>query len=198
MSESPLIGQYESLLNQLQATVSRRLEHEAHLQAIENAADQPYPQQLETEQEQISADFEARLQTVYDQKADALSQVELTFETDNNRIEGEYRNTLHQLNTEYKSEATQTGDEFQQNRWMMSSIVDDDSEESPKRKLDNLIHRQQKVRMEMGVELDHLEELSGQAKQIVERRNHGISEPPPREIQKSKNAGESHDLFLEA
>jgi len=198
MSESPLIGQYESLLNQLQATVSRRLEHEAQLQAIENAADQPYPQQLETEQEQISADFEARLQTVYDQKADAVSQVERTFETEKNRIEGEYRNTIHQLNTEYKSETTQTGDEFQQNRWMMSSIVDDDSEESPKRKLDNLIHRQQKVRMEMGVELDHLEELSDQAKQIVERRKHGITEPAPSEIQKSKNAGEAHDLFLEA
>jgi len=198
LSESPLIEQYKSLLSQIRSTVERRLEHEAQLQAIESAADQPYPQQLETEQQQITADYDARLQTVYDQKSDELTQAEIAFENEKKRIEGDFRSTIHQLNTEYKSEASQTGEEFQQNRWMMSSIVDDESEESPKRKLDNLIHRQHKVRMETGVELDHLEELSEQAQQIVERRRHGISEPPPQEIPKSSSAGEAHDLFLEA
>lgn len=190
--------QYASLLNQLQATIDRRLEHEAALKAIENAENRPYSQQLEEEKRRISEDFDGRLQTVYDQKSNELNQLEATYQSASSRVESEYRDRIRQLSSDYEKQASQTGEEYQENRWMMSSIVDDDAEESPKRKLENLIHRQQKVRMEMGVELDHLESLGERAKEIVEKRRHGIIEPPANEIPKTSTAGEAHDLFLKS
>lgn len=198
MSNPSLIEKYTALLNQLQATIDRRLEHESALKVAENDENRPYPQQIEEEKRRITEDYDARLQAVYDQKSNELNQLEATYQTETSQVESEYRERVRQLTADYKKQESQTGEEYQQNRWMMSSIVDDDAEESPKRKLENLIHRQQKVRMEMGVELDHLEDLSERAKEIVEKRRHGITEPAPTEIRKTSNAGEAHDLFLKS
>ncbi|MBD3673524.1 MAG: cell division protein FtsK [Planctomycetaceae bacterium] len=198
MNDSSLVEQYAGLLNQLQATIDRRLEHEAALNAIVNADNRPFPQQLEEQKRRISEDFDDRLQTVYEQKTNELNELEGSYNSETSRIESEHQQRIRQLTADYKQQESQTGEEYQQKSWMMSSIVDDDAEESPKRKLENLIHRQQKVRMEMGVEIDHLEDLNVRAKELVEKRRHGITEPPAAEIPKTTTAGEAHDLFLES
>lgn len=198
MSDSPLNDNYSRLLTQLNDAVRRRLDDETSLAAIEQAADRPFPRQLTEEQERIQSDYAERIEQVEAARSAESTAIESEIESETQRIESEYRNALQRINTEHETRSKATAEQFEQKRWMMSSIVDDDAEDSPKRKLDNLTHRQAKVRMDMGIEVDHLEDLGEQAKIIVEARRYGVAEVPPAEVPKVANPGEAHEQFLEA
>jgi ABC-type multidrug transport system fused ATPase/permease subunit len=198
LSDSSLNDSYSRLLTDLNAAVDRRQDDEAALAAIEQAPDRPFPRQLSDEQERIQADFAQRIEAVENARSDEATRIETEFENERNRIETEYRKRIGQLESEHESRLKATEEQFEQQRWMMSSLVDDEAEDSPKRKLENLQQRQAKVRMDVGIEADHLEDLGEQAKIILEARNYSLADVPAAEVPRFASPGEAHDLFLES
>lgn len=152
--------------------MQRNAEARAHLASLEAVSEHP---RLEAVQEAITA--------LQRRHTDELAEVDDTLESRRQQIESEFRTATAEAEAENRavcSAARKRFDEetkavetkYEEDTWMMSSMIDDDSEDSPKRQYETTKAGIERTQERMSTEWGELKSLYDRAVQTLQDRHH--------------------------
>jgi hypothetical protein len=175
------LARYRKLLDDLRAGIEARRKREQELAELDVDSADPAAGRLAQELSRLENELGQELAQAEEQYAQAKGEIEERFANHASAAEGEYRRTLQQLQQRYASETAAVERQHEENRWMMSSILDDESENSPKRQYESLKSQIQQSREYLGSQWDVLQRLHDDAVALAADRrvNIGVEPEPP-------------------
>ena len=184
-SDSPAgftLARYRKLLDDLRAGIEARRSREQELAELDGDNADPAARQLAQKLSRLETELQQKLAQAEEQHAQANGEIDDLFASHASAAEGEYRRTLQQIQQRYAGEAAAVEKQYEENQWMMSSILDDESENSPKRQYESLKAQIQQSREYLAAQWETLQGLHDDAVALAAARRVGVVvEPEPHE-----------------
>ncbi|MGC1275797.1 MAG: hypothetical protein WBC44_18985, partial [Planctomycetaceae bacterium] len=191
------IDDYRRLLSDLRADIADRVRAEQELAKFE--ADEDEPSQY---------DFGETLQTLADEVERETANADARHESERQRLTQRHQATVKAADAEHgrivghvrqriDAELAAVEQQYAENTWMLSSLLDDDAENSPKRQYEALNDQLQQARDHLGSQWEDLKSRYARAVELLEvrrQRTDAHVEPPV----DSRTRKEAHERFEEA
>lgn len=191
------IDDYRRLLADLRAVIDDRVRAEQELATFE--ADEDEPSQY---------DFNETLQALADEVKRETANADARHDSERRRLTQRHQATVNAAEAEYdrivghvrqriESELAAVEQQYAENTWMLSSLLDDDAENSPKRQYEALNEQLQQARDHLSSQWDDLKSRYACAiEQLEERRQRTEIDVEP--AAESRTRKEAHERFEEA
>lgn len=198
MTAPSLPEQYREILRLLRGCIDRRLNDERKVAAAREAEDRPRPQQLDETRRKLDEQYAAALAYADEQYRLQHQAIEEQFETASQSVEETHREQTRDVRREYERAAERTEEEYQENRWLMSSLVDDSSDESPKRRFELLQDRLNQANFRIELDSQALNEMQAEAVQILHKRGFAAEPSQVERVAPARNSLEAQSRFSES
>jgi hypothetical protein len=170
------VARYRQLLGELRQGIADRVRSEAALAAFDAAAGEDTSGwDLQTTLDSLEGEFQ-RQQTALDERHAAERQsFERRYRDETRAAESECSNKVALARQKYGDEVALVEQRHEENRWMLSSLMDDDSESSPKHQYDTARQQLEDARDRLASRWEELKALYTQATELLEERRQRIS-----------------------
>lgn len=172
------IGHYRSLLSELRAAIVERARVEQELAALVSEDTNSSPGSPDAAQRDLAAQFESSLAVVDQQQASKYQALEDRFQAATVEAVAVFRQQSGDIERKAAAELEGVEKKFQEDSWLLSSILDDKSENSPKWQIEKLKSQLQQAQERLMAQAAEIESLYEQAVAQVEKRRQRI-EPVP-------------------
>lgn len=165
---------------QLLRTLLERVGQRCH---TEREIESRHAGDISAEEKQYQSVFQLLTET-YDQERTRLEQTresqladsDLRFQTESAKVQAEYQRVLAEAESRYTRDTTATTKEYDESVWLVSSLLDDDTEGSPLHRLHLAQANYAAAEVELKTGMDSLEQGYEQALKYLQR-SHMWSEP---------------------
>ncbi len=191
---------YSELLETLGDLIAERGASEKRLAELESEEFQGEhdPSEVRERLSQLEAEGQQQLAEVQDAYARVLSEIEAHYQAETSAIEFAARRERSQVNELFERETQSVEDQYDENRWIMTSLVDESADNNPKKQLETFKTQIERLQERISSDWEELNQLSTQATQAVHDRRHWRDEPVPLEEKPGPNREEAQKRFDEA
>ena len=167
------------LVSELRAGIAQRDRRSSeveteHLEAVTRAAQQQQSAEA-TVEGQLTGVREA-VETAY---TTGVAAVESQFAAEEAAVRATHASRSAEINGAYDAKTSASEQAFEETRWMVSSVLDDESTDSPKQRLDDLTTKLRRGREHLSAGVESLAEDVALAKQLLQQRRqrHDVAVP---------------------
>lgn len=191
---------YSELLETLDQLISERaasekrlaeLESDEHHGDLDSTEVRELLNQIENERQQRLADAEENYQR-------ESGEIEARYKAESSAVESAARRERSQVNEHFERETQSIEDQYDENRWIMTSLVDESSDNNPKKQLESFRTQIERLQERISSDWEELNGLSEQATETVHNRRHWRDEPVPLDEKPGPSREEAQKRFDEA
>ncbi|HLJ11549.1 MAG TPA: hypothetical protein VKU82_10180 [Planctomycetaceae bacterium] len=176
----PMPGDYEQVLDDLKTGIDERKRLEGELAAHDSADDGLPACQLERRLLTLENECRQALEAAGEQHAAARQALEDRYRAAVAVIRGEYCRVAGQIENRFDEEMAKAENKYQENCWLVSSILDDTSESSPQWQFERLQTQLAQSRERLAGERARVKSICAQALALLADRRQKIgAEPEP-------------------
>jgi DNA segregation ATPase FtsK/SpoIIIE, S-DNA-T family len=198
MSESPVQPELQRQLGDLFAGIADRAAaeqwygdtYDGHAEASELR----FREAIESIRTRFTAARTAARQECECQRSDALRQFQGAFNAANSK----YHTSRQKIESDFGTESLHIENELEEARWMATSVLDADAEDSPKRQLETLQDRLHESREQMQQQMQDADESFRNAVGTLQRRRQWRDLAPPEPVQPSRDRKDALTRFQAA
>jgi S-DNA-T family DNA segregation ATPase FtsK/SpoIIIE len=176
---------YRPLLAALRSAIADRLRAERNLAALQAAADAPNHYALQESLQTLTAQVEQELAAADARHAAERETLTEHHRSELNAIHSEYDRVVAGIRQRFADEIGRVESQHEENEWVLSSVLDDDSENSPKYRYETLKEQLAQARDRLAERWSDIASLHAEAIELVESRRQRSDAPsaspePPR------------------
>ena len=191
---------YSDLLESLNAAIAERAAAERRLAELQS---EERPGELDTEEVHdhlgwLAAQEQAAQAAVEEAYSQTVAEVENRYQAETAAAESTARRERSQVGEHFERETKAIESQYDENRWIMTSLVDESAEDNPKRQLETFKTQIERLQERLSDDWEELNELSGKAVETVKDRRHYREEPVALEHGPGPNREEAQKRFDEA
>jgi DNA segregation ATPase FtsK/SpoIIIE, S-DNA-T family len=195
MSESPVQPELQRQLGELFAGIDDRVAAEQWYGETYDghgeASELRFREAIESIRTRYSAARSAARQECDCRRNDVLRQFQGAFNAANSK----YHSSWQQAESEFGAESLAIENELDEARWMATSVLDADAEDSPKRQLESLQDRLHETREQLQRQSREIDESFGDAVDVLQRRRHWRDTGPPEAVKPPGDRKEALNRF---
>ncbi len=150
-------GRYAELLARLQQAIDRRVNAEQRLEALTSQGADEQEQELERALRflhRAHADWLSEHEAAHQQAAAALH---ADLDENENRARQAHLQTVREIENRYNTQADELQAKYEDSAWVASSVLDDESEDSPKRQFERFRLSRERTEEQQSVEWNSLQ-----------------------------------------
>jgi len=156
-----------------------------------DASDLRFREAIESIRARYAAARAAARQDCESRRNDAQRQFEGAFNTANSK----YHTARQQVEAEFGTASLAIENELEEARWMATSVLDADAEDSPKRQLESLQDRLHESREQLQRQSQEIEDAFRNAVDVLQRRRHWRDPAPPEALKPAGDRKEALGRF---
>ncbi|HEY2252868.1 MAG TPA: hypothetical protein VGH74_17475, partial [Planctomycetaceae bacterium] len=169
---------YQFLLSELRSALAERARAEQELAALDSAADSAASGSPESAQRLLATNYESSASLADEQHALEQQAVDGRYQAATEAASAAFSRESGELQRTADAELERIERKFQEDCWLLSSIHDDKSENSPKWQIEKLKAQLQQSQERLSAQADEVASLYEQAVALVEQRRQRC-EPEP-------------------
>ncbi|MCY2967009.1 MAG: hypothetical protein NT069_25805, partial [Planctomycetota bacterium] len=176
------------ILDRLQAGIAQRQEFERELARLEATADRQAEWRFQQSLLALSNDRDHKLEERERTLQSEREQLDQRLAADHTAIEAESGERIAQLEEHFAAASSRIESKFQENAWLLNSLTDDTSNESPKFQLERLRQQIEQTRGSLISQDERVQTLFAQTEALIESRRGRFGDaPPPPPLAKSRD-----------
>ncbi len=169
------VARYRQLFDALRASINARTQAEAGLATFDSATKEDSSGwDLKTTLESLETDYQRQQAELDDRHSRERNEHQERFHAETASAESEYSRTAAAIKQRFNDEAAVVEQRHEENRWMLSSLMDDDSENSPKRRYEAAKQQLEDARDRLAARWEELKAIYTQATELLEQRRQSI------------------------
>ena len=188
-------ARYRELIDRFVSGVQQRRDAEEAISAARLAADDPELEERRTELANVVADADQRQQDMEAEFAQRLAAIEAEEQDEIAAAKSEYQAVSREANGTWTRETEAVEARYRENDWMLSSLLDDDSDDSPKREYEAFRSNVEATRERIAAESVALRESYDRVAETVQTRGHWRGEPTSPQVETLKSAEKARERF---
>lgn len=171
--------QYSDILETLNGAIAQRVEAERQLAElqVDSLDDDLDPNEVQERLNQLEAEQQAELTTAQEEHDRRMAEIETQFQNETSSVENTAGREKSQAEEHYRQQTANVEEQYDQNRWIMTSLVDESADNNPKKQLETFRTQFERRQERLTVDCEELKSLSDQAVEIVKSRRHWRDEP---------------------
>jgi DNA segregation ATPase FtsK/SpoIIIE-like protein len=169
---------YLELLGELRAASAERTRVERLLASDRSPEDELSPLRQERRLQALADDYEKNKAAADEAHTAACQALQDQFQWTEGEVRAEYGATVADIDSRIDVALAEVEQKYQENCWLLSSILDDKSENSPRWQYEKLKTQLGQTRARLQAEGDEVQSLVEQARALVEGRHGRVSEEP--------------------
>jgi hypothetical protein len=182
------IGHYRELLGELRAALAERVRVERLLAADQSPDDKLSPLRRDARLRALEGEFQRNTVAADAAHAAACQALDDEFQAETAALRAEYARVVADVEAQTGDELAAVEKKYEEDCWLLTSILDDKSENSPQWQYEKLQASLAQARERLAAECEEVEGLYQQALALVENRYLPVDEePPPREMPQSRD-----------
>jgi hypothetical protein len=149
--------EYAPLFHDLRAAIDRRIAAERDYARRFPDGEDEFELNVQLQLRELSEDRETRLQSLEDEFAQRRAESDQKFGTHLQAVDFAHREALREIERKHNDEAAEIEGRFHDSTWVTSSVLDDTSDESPKRKFEKfktLLHKSREDQIALWTDLE--------------------------------------------
>lgn len=170
------IESYKNLLRELQSGIAERIRAERELVESESpedlAADEILQDSIRVLQDRLKQGIADADEQVTSERKSAEDQ----YQSESATINADYRKSMSQGDVKFEAAVEAIEEAYKENCWLMQSILDDKSQDSPKFQFDKLKTQLQQTQERLKTERDEVKSLLENGVALVEKRRQSVEE----------------------
>ncbi len=127
-------------------------------------------------QAELGAEFHQTRTAIENQREAAIAEIESQFQADEAAARQQHRCESEEINRTYNSAASASQKTFDDTHWMVTSVLDENTEDSPQQRLEELTKSLQKSREHLITGVETLAENLNDAKLVMQQRRQRYEE----------------------
>ncbi len=188
-------ARYRELIDRFLSGVQQRRDAEESLSAARLAADDPELEERRTELANLIADADQRQQDMEAEFSQRWAAVEAEEQAEVAAANSEYQAISREANGTWTQETEAVEARYRENDWMLSSLLDDDSDDSPKREFDAFRSNIEATGERIAAESTALRETYDRVAETVQSRGHWRGDPSSPQVETLKSAEKARERF---
>jgi energy-coupling factor transporter ATP-binding protein EcfA2 len=185
------LDHYRELLGDLHTAITERISVERLLAAERSPDDDLSPLRHERRLQSLADDFQRNIDAAEESRAAAVQALDDELQATVAQHRAEYCRAVGEIDAEAEAELAKVENKYQENCWLLASILDDKSENSPQWQIEKLRTQLGQTRERLRVEGDEVRALHEQAQALVENRHLHLDEPAqPHTLPKNREEAE--------
>ena len=169
------VARYRQLLDSLRERIGARVNAESEIAAFDASSREDTSRwDLEATLESLESDYQQRQNELEDRQLRERNEHQERFRSETSTAEKEYSRTAAAVTQRFNDEVALVEQRYEENRWMLSSLMDDDSENSPKRKYEAAKQQLEDARDRLAARWEELTTAYMQATELLEQRRQSI------------------------
>lgn len=161
---------YRRLLDDLHASIDARVRSEHELAALAAEPDEIPAHAFEEQLRSLTGEIEREIAEVDARYAQERQQFTRRHESAIHAAEAEASRVIGEVHQRIDAELEAVEQQYSENTWMLSSLLDDDAENSPKRQFEGLNVQLQQARDHLSSRWDDLKQRYARAETLLESR----------------------------
>ena len=193
-------AKYSELLELLNRGIAERVAGErrlAELQSDEAQGDLE-PGEVQERLNQLEAERQQHVTEAGDVYTRFVAEIDSQYQSEAAAVEAEARRERSQAVDSFESEIAGVEERYDENRWIMTSLVDESADTNPKKQLETFKTQIERLEERMSNDWEELNQISEQAIQTVRDRRHWREEPVPALEKPGSNRDEAQKRFDDA
>lgn len=189
--KSLTIEHYQALLGELRRALAERVEAERVLAADRAPDNELSPLQLERRLQALAGEFDQASAAVEEQRVAARQELENQHQAEVAELRAEYAHVTELADSRFDSEMARVEKKHSEDNWLLASILDDKSENSPKWQFEKLQTQLLQLRESLATQSSEVETLCSDAVALAEsRRQRTYPRPEPNPSPKNREAAQ--------
>ncbi|MBA3315003.1 MAG: cell division protein FtsK [Planctomycetaceae bacterium] len=170
------VARYRQLVSELQEGIAARVRSEAELAAFDTAANEDTSGwDLQTTLEALEKDIQRQQSEIDERREGERRAFEERFRGETAGIDSECSRTVGFVRQRFNDDVAIVEQKHEENHWMLSSLMDDDSENSPKHQYETARHQLEDARDRLAARWEELKAIYAQATELLEQRRQRIT-----------------------
>src|SRR5262245_10455582 len=184
---------YRELIGELRTAGAERIRVEQLLAADRSPENELSPFSQERRLQALTDDFQKNTAAADEVHTSACQSLQDQFQWAEGELRAEYGATVADIDSRIDVALAEVEQKYQENCWLLSSILDDKSENSPRWQYEKLKMQLSQTRERLRADGDEVRSLVEQARALVEGRHGRLSEepepgPPPQNREAAQQA----------
>ena len=184
---------YASLLENLQSAINRRVESEKRLATLTSQGADEQEQELDRALRALHRDHDQWLtehDAAHEQAREAL---DAALSENESQVQRLHMETVREIESRHNAQADELQSKYEDSAWVASSVLDDESEDSPKRQFDRFRQTRERTEEQQSAEWERLQAAYQSLADERRWRETPIVEPD----EQPRNAEQAQQLFAE-
>ena len=169
---------YHELYQSLEAAVARRHKAELDLAELDAANDGSLARRLEREHRELADRFERQLADRHQTYLAERQQLEDRLQSETAAVRADYCRVVGRIDSETSARRDVIERKYQENCWMLSSIFDDNSQDSPQTQFERFREQTDRAREQLTAAWNEVEGLATQAVSLLAARRQRVTDEP--------------------
>lgn len=186
---------YRELLERFLSGVQQRHQAEQELAAARLAGDDPELDERRVELENLTASAEQQHHEIEEDYASRRAAIEAEHQSEIKAAESEYRSATSEANKTWSAQTEEVEAKFRENDWMLSSLLDDESDDSPKREYETFRSNVEAADERIAAESAALRDTYDRIAKIVQSRGHWRGDPSGPQVESVRSAEKARERF---
>ncbi|MCA9067307.1 MAG: hypothetical protein KDA84_00180, partial [Planctomycetaceae bacterium] len=171
--------QYSNILDSLNGAIGNRVEAERQLAAfqVDDLDEDLDPNEVQERLNQLNTTEQAELTAAEEDHNQQVGDIETRFQSATSAIENTAFRQKSEAEEHYQQQTADVEDQYDENRWIMTSLVDESADNNPKKQLETFRTQIERRQERLSADCEELKSLSDQAVEMVQNRRHWREEP---------------------
>ncbi|MCH8828764.1 MAG: cell division protein FtsK, partial [Planctomycetes bacterium] len=197
MSQPENTGTISDHVRDLRTAIAVRAESESRMAEIYIDAVETHDEQSRQLVEAIKEKFAKRQAESHQVYEDSRDETNRLHETEYNAVSAAYRAAIQEIDRQREAASESVQSEMDDARWMVTSVLDDDSDDSPKRRLKAFKSQLSIIKKQLQSEFDDVRQSQQEVVDLLKRRGQwwDVEAVPPTSAEPPGNREDAADRF---
>ncbi|WP_166823508.1 FtsK/SpoIIIE domain-containing protein [Thalassoroseus pseudoceratinae] len=188
-------ARYRELLDRFLAGVQQRHEAQEAINVMRMAGEDPELDERRNELAKLIETAEQQHQEIESEYGERLAAIETEHQAEIGAAESEYRLATREANQTWSTQTEAVEAKYRDNDWMLSSLLDDESDDSPKREYESFRDHTEATEERLIVEFATLRETYERVAETVRSRGHWRGDLSSPHVETAKTTERARERF---